>query len=617
MSDDVIEPMSRASIGRYQLLKKLAAGGMAEIYLARVTGVGGFAKNVVLKRILPQLAESEQFFRMFLDEARIAATLQHPNVVQVYDAGEVDGQYYIAMEYLDGADLATVRRHLAERDEPMPLEHIVYIAGGVCAGLHYAHEKKDLDGRPLGIVHRDVSPQNVFITRDGGVKLVDFGIAKASNRLSRTTYGTMKGKIAYMAPEQCEGKRVDRRIDIYALGIVLYEAVTGKNPHRSTQAEYAMMKAIVEGTIDPPSTIDPTIAPGFEQVIMKAVAKNPDERYQTAREMQLDLESCARSEKLAISALRLSDYITPVLDSIREDNEARSERFADEVDAFEDYLHAKAAEGKRRHRNDPVSATADTAPALPASNPPDGADLQRAPRPADRPAVAARLDHITPPIELDGVNVRTGRGVALVIGVLAAAAAGLLIYWVMNRSPGEAPPVAETPEPAPEPAPIPEVGVVAASSTPEGAAVWRKLGRTPIEGLPVIRGKPLELRVVHEGYQGVALEAAASTGDDIAPVKLVPLDTIARAKPISWRAGKGASAYQPGDARLTITSEPPAAAVWVYAGTTPGVELAELPTDQPHELRFERPGYQPAFLEITERAWTVNGRAEVHPSLSK
>ncbi len=176
-SGDVHEPMSAATIGRYRLLKKIAAGGMAEIYLARVTGVGGFAKDVVLKRILPQLAESEQFFRMFLDEARIAATLQHPNVVQVYDAGEADGQYYIAMEHLTGGDLATLRRHLGDRDQRLALQHLVYVVSCVCAGLHYAHEKLDLDGRPLGIVHRDVTPQNIFVTRDGGVKLVDFGIA--------------------------------------------------------------------------------------------------------------------------------------------------------------------------------------------------------------------------------------------------------------------------------------------------------------------------------------------------------------------------------------------------------------------------------------------------------
>lgn len=617
MSDDVIEPMSRATIGRYQLLKKLAAGGMAEIYLARVTGVGGFAKNVVLKRILPQLAESEQFFRMFLDEARIAATLQHPNVIQVYDAGEVDGQYYIAMEYLDGADLATVRRYLAEHDQKLPLEHITYIAGCVCAGLHYAHEKKDLDGRPLGIVHRDVTPHNIFITRDGGVKLVDFGIAKASNRLSRTTYGTMKGKIAYMAPEQCEGGLVDRRVDIYALGTLLYEAATGKNPHRSAHAEYAMLKEIVEGTIAPPSTLDPTIPAGFEQVVMKAVAKTPEKRFQSAREMQMALESYARSEKLPVSALTLSDYITPILEAIREEAEKRSERWASEVDAYEDYLHAKAAEGKRRQRNEPVSPTADTAPALEALG--DGPDRPAAPEPPPtKRAPPVVLDDLPPPIDLDGVNVRSGRKIALGIAVVAAAAAGLIIYWVMNRPPAET----AAPEPEAEPAApvrpeIPERGIIAASSTPDGAAVWQMVGRTPVKELPVTKGQTLDLRVTHDGYQGVALEAAARSGDDIAPVKLAPLDAIKKPRAVSWRASKDAAGYRPGDARLTITSDPPAAEVWVYAGTTPGVELGGVATAQPHELRFDLEGHQPAFLEVTERSYTVKGRAEVHPTLSR
>jgi serine/threonine protein kinase len=632
MTDDVIEPMSRAKIGRYQLLKKLAAGGMAEIYLARVTGVGGFAKNVVLKRILPQLAESEQFFRMFLDEARIAATLQHPNVVQVYDAGEIDGQYYIAMEYLDGADLATIRRHLSERNQSLPIGHIAYLAGCVCAGLHYAHDKKDLDGQPLGIVHRDVTPHNVFVTRDGGIKLVDFGIAKASNRLSRTTYGTMKGKIAYMAPEQCEGEQVDRRSDIYALGVVLYEIATGKNPHRQVHAEYAMMKEIVEGTITPPSTLLPSIPPEFEAVIMKATAKKPEDRFQTAREMQMALESYARSAQLPTSALTLSDYVKPLLDSIRAEAESRSERWASEVDAYEEYLHAKEAPApKRRKRNEPVSelppagrgrrdgdveglleqlraeADAKAQPSQPA-----------APKPAKAAATAARFDDLMPPLDLDRIDVRNGRKIALAIGVVAVAAAAYAIYGFVNRPAASEAAVTTEPVDTPETRPdIPERGTIAATSTPDGAAVWRRVGLTPIKDLPVTRGETLQLRVVHDGYETEALAAKVATGDDIVPIELEPLDTLgqkARRAQISWRP-PGAAPYKPGDARLTITSEPAAATVWVYAGATPDVELADVATDQPHELRFEREGYKPAFLEVTERSYTVNGRAEVHPSL--
>src|SRR6266545_946271 len=186
--------LGAARLGRYQLLRKIAVGGMAEIYLARVSGVGGFEKNVVVKRILPQLAESDEFFAMFLDEARIAATLSHPNVVQIYDAGQAGSEFFIAMEYLDGADLHTVRRVLAERGSELPAQHAVFIVCAIASGLHYTHERLGLDGRPLDIVHRDVTPHNVFLTREGGVKLVDFGIAKATNRMSSTSYGTLKGK---------------------------------------------------------------------------------------------------------------------------------------------------------------------------------------------------------------------------------------------------------------------------------------------------------------------------------------------------------------------------------------------------------------------------------------
>jgi len=197
-------------LGKYQLIKKIAAGGMAEIYLAKVSGLQGFEKLVVVKRILPQLAQDNQFIQMFLDEARIAATLQHPNIVQMYDIGAVDENYFISMEYVHGEDMRSIMRRLKKEQKPLPLDHAINIVIGVAAGLHYAHEKTGFDGKPLGIVHRDVNPQNVIVTYDGGVKIVDFGIAKASNRLNtETRHGTLKGKIPYMSPEQCQGKELD------------------------------------------------------------------------------------------------------------------------------------------------------------------------------------------------------------------------------------------------------------------------------------------------------------------------------------------------------------------------------------------------------------------------
>jgi len=326
LADSTKTQANLPTLGRYTLIKKIAVGGMAEIYLARVSGLGGFEKNVVLKRILPQLAESEEFFKMFLDEARIAATLQHPNIVTVHDAGEVDGEYFIAMEFLDGADVLAVRRILADRGETLPLEQAILIGSSVAAALHYAHEKRDVDGTPLGIVHRDVTPHNVFLTRDGAVKLVDFGIAKAKGRKSKTTYGTLKGKLAYMSPEQCQGEEVDRRSDLYSLGILLYELTTGRRLYRG-KSEYVVLKEIVEGTIEPPSSLM-SFPSELENIIMKALEKDPDRRFKTARKMQEALEKFARTNQLALSALSLSEFLEPLLTEADRRAKARARKRA-------------------------------------------------------------------------------------------------------------------------------------------------------------------------------------------------------------------------------------------------------------------------------------------------
>jgi serine/threonine protein kinase len=616
MAGDVLEPVSGARIGRYQLLKKLAAGGMAEIYLARVTGVGGFAKNVVLKRILPQLAESQQFFRMFLDEARIAATLQHPNVIQVYDAGESDGQYYIAMEYLDGADLEAVHRHLVDRDQRLAAEHAAYIVSCVCAGLHYAHEKTDLDGAPLGIVHRDVTPQNVFVTRDGGVKLVDFGIAKASNRMSRTTHGTLKGKLSYMAPEQCEGRAIDRRSDNYALGVLLYEVTTGQNPHRGS-GEYAIMLEIVQGQIASPRTLVPDYPPELEEIVLKAVAKRPDDRFQTAREMQRALDNFLRGARQPVSSLILAEEMAPLLDAIHDDIENRDARWADEVQAYEDYVAAKAPavpEPRRRRR---AAALAETEPSLTGlldsfGEPEPEPELEPEPEPAEREPVPARgraapIEDIAPSLDIGHVELRTGRKVAALVLLLAVAGGGILAYQLTRGGAAteagrDAAAAAAEPE-------IPERGTIAADSAPAGAAVWRMIGRAPVS-IPRAAGSSLELRIVHEGYRVVATRVGAEA--DSVTLELVAADRKDREP--SWLPGE-AAAHRPGSERARVETTPPGAAVWVFAGETPDLEIAGVETAQPHELRFEAERHHPAFVEVTERSYELSGRARVHPTL--
>jgi tRNA A-37 threonylcarbamoyl transferase component Bud32 len=293
-----------ARLGRYEVIRRMAVGGMAEIYLARASGPEGFEKVVVVKRIHPRLASSREVVTMFLDEARIAATLRHSNIVQVYDIGESDGEYFFAMELLHGEDAGALMQALGQRDRRLPLEHAVGIVANVCAGLHYAHEKVGRDGAPLGIVHRDVSPSNVFVTMDGEVKLLDFGVAKAAHRLSVTTGGLPKGKLPYMSPEQVAGAGLDRRSDIFSLAVLLWELATSRRLLRG-KSDYEIMKAITDEDAPPPSVFQDDFPPDLERVVMKGLARDPAQRFQTAQELQLALEEFSREHKLAVSAITL------------------------------------------------------------------------------------------------------------------------------------------------------------------------------------------------------------------------------------------------------------------------------------------------------------------------
>ena len=214
---------------KYELLCRLAQGGMAELWLARSKGLGGFEKTLVIKRILPNYAKHAEFVKMFLDEARIAATLQHSNVVQVFDVDTVDQHVFMAMEFLHGQDLRTILERVERKKVTMPLEHALGVTLSLCAGLHYAHEKVGPEGKALDIVHRDVSPANVIVTYDGNVKIIDFGIARAQNKLADATqYGIIKGKLGYMSPEQCMCEPLDRRSDVFCIGIILWELTAGR-----------------------------------------------------------------------------------------------------------------------------------------------------------------------------------------------------------------------------------------------------------------------------------------------------------------------------------------------------------------------------------------------------
>lgn len=346
--------MQPITLGKYQLLKRIATGGMAEIFVARVSGIPGFEKIVVVKRILPQLASNQEFIQMFLDEARIAATLHHPNIVQMYDIGAVDGNYFISMEYLHGEDIRHLMKALRQKGEGLPLEHALNIIIGMSAGLHYAHEKVGFDGKPLGIVHRDVTPQNVFVTYDGGVKIVDFGIAKASNRAHETRFGTLKGKIPYMSPEQCRSEPLDRRSDIFAIGIMLYELTTGMRLFKGS-SEFEVLKKIVEQPIVPPSAVRPGYPAALEAIVLKALAKDKEKRYQTAQELQADLEAFGREHRLVISPIALSAFMQRIfghkIEAWRE-AQAGSRDLVEAIAERHELSNGDGASGDRRAADD-------------------------------------------------------------------------------------------------------------------------------------------------------------------------------------------------------------------------------------------------------------------------
>jgi serine/threonine-protein kinase len=280
-----------ARVGRYEMGAEIASGGMATVYLARLSGAAGFEKLVALKRVHPHLAKEPTFVDMFLDEARIASRIQHPNVCQVFDFGEADGEFFIAMEFLVGETLAKLQRAVARSDylnDPRRPFVCARLVADACEGLHAAHELKGRDGQYLNVVHRDISPQNLFVTFDGNVKVVDFGIASASDRLHQTSTGTVKGKFAYMAPEQAQGKKVDRRADVFALGVVLWELLAFKRLfRRPTPAE--TLVALMSEPIPPPSECSPLAPPELDAVVLKALERDPDARYATARELGRDL----------------------------------------------------------------------------------------------------------------------------------------------------------------------------------------------------------------------------------------------------------------------------------------------------------------------------------------
>jgi serine/threonine-protein kinase len=487
--------------GKYLLLKRIAMGGMAELFLARQQGVEGFEKLVVVKRILEHYAADRDFVEMFLNEARLAASLSHPNIVQSFDLGEEGGVYFIAMEFVPGHDLFNVARKCTAQERPIPAPVAARIIADACAGLHYAHTRKSRQGQPLNIVHRDVSPANIIISYEGAVKLVDFGIAKAASHQARTRAGMVKGKYSYMSPEQIQGLPLDGRSDVFALGITLHESLVGRRLFKR-EAELAIMNDILHGEVVPPSTLRPDLPPALERICLKALEKDRDRRYPSAREMQLDLERYIASCGEPATAIEVSAFL---LSLFQEEHGAYQQLLArlDTTDPAKLAMFLEENSAVARNRSEGSASG-----------------------PSIRPDEAG-----LPP----AVRHRGGRGLqvalAAAVVLLVAVSAVLAVLWSSARRPVEpirvkTPPVslvppAPPPDPAPATAPPPEpepvepvaeepaekplaparapvrgTGVLELSSEPPVEVFFqgKRLGETPVQlKLPVGR---VELRLV-------------------------------------------------------------------------------------------------------------------------
>jgi serine/threonine-protein kinase len=442
-------------LGRYELLMPVAAGGMAMVWAARLKGTRGFQKIVAVKTMLPKLSDEVQFEQMFLDEASLASQIRHPHVVEILDLGEQDGVLFLVMEWIDGMPLNQLMK-AAKLAGGMPLPIAVRIVMQACAGLHAAHELRDSKGELVGLVHRDVSPQNILVTYDGVTKVVDFGVAKATaHGGGSTSAGQIKGKVGYMAPEQIEGEDdLDRRADIFALGIVLYALTTGKHPFRRESDAATMYNICSPQPVLPPRKFLPTYPESLERVLLKSLAKSPADRYQTASEMLRDLDQSLPANQRVITDEEVAHFVRKLV------GDKLQERRATLSDAL-----------VRADRNT-VSPLRDADLSSATGSVSHGGAMSQSLVPLDGNATTT---------ELSGLG-RDHKKTFIIGGVAVALGLSALVIALMAR----------TPEPVTAPAaapPIPTPAEVVSAKPPE-PTVRTNLESLPVEKPPVVINKP-------------------------------------------------------------------------------------------------------------------------------
>ncbi len=576
--------------GKYILLERISVGGMAEVFKAKSFGVKGFAKIIAIKKILPQLAEDVHFVDMFVNEAKTSVQLTHANICQIFDLGREGNDHYIAMEYIGGKDLLSLHNYFRRTRVRMPVHLVAYIAARMCEGLDYAHRRKGQDGEPLGIVHRDVSPQNVIVSYDGGVKIIDFGIAKARTRnYQETQAGVLKGKFGYMSPEQIEGAReIDHRSDIFAIGTVVHELLTGKRLFLG-DSDFATLEMVRNAEVPAASMTNPEVPPELDNILFRALTRNPDDRYAWASDMADDLNELGHAMGRAFNAQALGEWMVEHFAADIAKEKARHEIYAEidgtsspddstELDAtkVDDPLNAPMMGSLNSIEEEEETALWEpleekqlpparpqprhmrpTVDALPA--------VSRQPAAAP-PAAAATVD-ARPPLAMtterrSGNSTRRDLLVALAL-VLLAGAGGVLAYRALDAHKTGGP----------------TAGLVVRVDPPEDVTIYVDnqvvAGRSPFVQKELAVG-PHALRVEHNGYQpwvgtvDVRQDEVTEKQVKLAPVAAVP-------------------------ARVLFVISPPDAALTVDGHVVTAGELASylsVPSGRDVVVEARREGYE-------------------------
>ncbi|MFZ5890349.1 MAG: serine/threonine-protein kinase [Myxococcota bacterium] len=480
----------RQRVDRYELLGEIASGGMATVYLARLTGVGGFQRFVAMKRLHPHLANEKEFVEMFLDEARLAAGIHHPNVVPILEVGASPVGYYLVMEYVEGDTLARLLARAASRGKRIPPPIVIRIALDMLAGLHAAHELRDDRGQPINLVHRDVSPQNVLVGADGISRITDFGVARAASRLSATRVGQLKGKIAYMAPEQAQGdERLDRRADVFSAGIVLWEALTAKRLFKADN-EAATLSRIMSEPVPNLARIAPHVGSEVSEVVMRALDRDRERRFTSCAQFADALEASAQARVKVASPRELAAYVQEVM----------GEEVARQRDAVRTWLARTEALPPDTNSGFTMAASPSSSVSAAAMSLPDGSSL------ASHPTLVEGPRRSKAPVAMLFLVLLLGGGAGGYYGVRVL------------RHDDEPPPVAATRPPAEAPA-KPEV--TAAPPAPEPAPV----ATPPEPPAAATTAKPVAPPVPHTGQSGGSQPAS------VRPKKKKPVEEAVPVNP--------------------------------------------------------------------------------------